>query len=205
MAVTRWLQLRPMMGCGSLIGSWFLIEGETKILNKVEGWKMVRRGHSLMHYAKRSDPMKLIFMSKVLEMSYNCDGNTVGNWSICCAPDQNKQLQQSFDDVIHWARLGNVKEMNITKIGGPFPLNFIPEVSYMPISVIISTFKKENVKQPLEGFGVLVPDNEQKNGLRTLGTLFSSMMFPDRASEDVYLYTTFVGGSRNKELAKASR
>ncbi|MFS7933918.1 putative protoporphyrinogen oxidase [Helianthus anomalus] len=70
----------------------------------------------------------------------------------------------------------------------------------MPISVIISTFKKENVKQPLEGFGVLVPDNEQKNG-----TLFSSMMFPDRASEDVYLYTTFVGGSRNKELAKASR
>ncbi|MFS7970652.1 hypothetical protein Hanom_Chr09g00823461 [Helianthus anomalus] len=91
MAVTRWLQLRPMMGCGSLIGSWFLIEGETKILNKVEDGK-----------TRRSDPMKLIFMSKVLEMSYNCDGNTVGNWSICCAPDQNKQLQQSFDDVIHW-------------------------------------------------------------------------------------------------------
>ncbi|KAF5763579.1 putative protoporphyrinogen oxidase [Helianthus annuus] len=95
--------------------------------------------------------------------------------------------------------------MKITKIGSPFPLNFIQEVNYMPISVIISTFKKENVKQPLEGFGVLVPDKEQKNGLRTLGTLFSSMMIPDRASEDVYLYTTFVGGSRNKELAKASR
>ncbi|KAJ0715958.1 putative protoporphyrinogen oxidase [Helianthus annuus] len=31
------------------------------------------------------------------------------------------------------------------------------------------------------------------------------MIFPDRASEDVYLYTTFVGGSRNEELAKASR
>ena len=37
------------------------------------------------------------------------------------------------------------------------------------------------------------------------GTLFSSMMFPDRAPSDVYLYTTFVGGSRNRELAKASR
>lgn len=37
------------------------------------------------------------------------------------------------------------------------------------------------------------------------GTLFSSMMFPDRAPNDVYLYTTFIGGSRNKELAKASR
>lgn len=36
------------------------------------------------------------------------------------------------------------------------------------------------------------------------GTLFSSMMFPDRAPNDLYLYTTFVGGSRNSDLAKAS-
>lgn len=39
----------------------------------------------------------------------------------------------------------------------------------MPLSVIITTFKKENVKRPLEGFGVLVPSKEQKSGLRTLG------------------------------------
>lgn len=29
-------------------------------------------------------------------------------------------------------------------------------------------------------------------------------MFPDRAPSDQYLYTTFVGGSRNKDLARAS-
>lgn len=104
------------------------------------------------------------------------------------------------------------------------------QVSYLPLSVIITTFKKENVKRPLEGFGVLVPSKEQQNGLKTLGnvyllylmveslilfshcdhkfsiagTLFSSMMFPDRAPNDLYLYTTFIGGSRNRELAKAS-
>lgn len=39
----------------------------------------------------------------------------------------------------------------------------------MPLSVIITTFKKENVKKPLEGFGVLVPSKEQQNGLKTLG------------------------------------
>ena len=104
------------------------------------------------------------------------------------------------------------------------------QVNYLPLSVIITTFKKENVKRPLEGFGVLVPSKEQQNGLKTLGnicllhllvellillshcdhkfsiagTLFSSMMFPDRAPNDLYLYTTFVGGSRNRELAKAS-
>lgn len=43
------------------------------------------------------------------------------------------------------------------------------QVIYMPLSVIITTFKKENVKRPLEGFGVLVPSKEQKNGLKTLG------------------------------------
>lgn len=31
------------------------------------------------------------------------------------------------------------------------------------------------------------------------------MMFPGRAPDNLYLYTTFVGGSRNKELAKASK
>jgi hypothetical protein len=30
------------------------------------------------------------------------------------------------------------------------------------------------------------------------------MMFPDRSPSDVHLYTTFIGGSRNQELAKAS-
>jgi protoporphyrinogen/coproporphyrinogen III oxidase len=36
-----------------------------------------------------------------------------------------------------------------------------------------------------------------------IGTLFSSMMFPDRAPNDQHLYTTFVGGSHNRDLAGA--
>ncbi|KAI5431117.1 variant 3, Acyl-coenzyme A oxidase 2 [Lathyrus oleraceus] len=102
------------------------------------------------------------------------------------------------------APLGNVKDIQITKKGTPFSLNFLPQVTYLPLSVLITTFKKENVKRPLEGFGVLVPSKEQQNGFRTLGTLFSSMMFPDRAPSDVHLYTTFIGGTRNRELAQAS-
>lgn len=39
----------------------------------------------------------------------------------------------------------------------------------MPLSVLITNFKKENVQRPLEGFGVLVPSKEQENGLKTLG------------------------------------
>lgn len=45
----------------------------------------------------------------------------------------------------------------------------------MPLSVVITTFEKENVKRPLEGFGVLVPSNEQRHGLKTLGNTFISL------------------------------
>ncbi|KAH9743606.1 protoporphyrinogen oxidase 2 [Citrus sinensis] len=143
--------------------------------------------------------------SKVLSLSYSHDGKSaLENWSLSSS-NQDKQSQGlSFDAVIMTASLCNVKEMKITKGGNLFPLDFLPEVIYMPLSVFITAFKKENVGKPLQGFGVLVPSKEQQNGLKTLGTLFSSMMFPDRAPKDLFLYTTFVGGSRNKELAKAS-
>ncbi|KAE8657529.1 Protoporphyrinogen oxidase [Hibiscus syriacus] len=134
------------------------------------------------------DNLKL--KSKVLSLSYNHDGkSTSDNWSLSYVSDRDKRSQgSSFDAVIMTAPLCNVKEMKITRGGKVFPLNFIPEVSYVPLSVIITTFKNENVKKPLEGFGVLVPSKEQQNGLKTLGTIFSSVMFPDRTPNDLHLY-----------------
>ncbi|KAI3474985.1 hypothetical protein Pfo_030296 [Paulownia fortunei] len=151
------------------------------------------------------DELKL--QSKVLELSCSCSENSpLDNWSVSYELDDKKlSCGKSFDALIVTAPLSDVKQMKITRRGSPFLLDFVPEVSYLPMSVIITTFKRESVKRPLEGFGVLIPSKEQQNGLKTLGTLFSSMMFPDRAPTDVYLYTTFVGGSRNRELAKASR
>ncbi|KAL0377313.1 UNVERIFIED_CONTAM: Protoporphyrinogen oxidase, mitochondrial [Sesamum radiatum] len=141
------------------------------------------------------DELKL--QSKVLELSCSCSENSPSdNWSVSYELDDRKlSCEKSFDALIVTAPLSDVKQMRITRRGSPFLLDFVPEVSYLPMSVIITTFKKESVKRPLEGFGVLIPSKEQKNGLKTL----------DRAPNDVYLYTTFVGGSRNPELAKASR
>ncbi|KOM38438.1 hypothetical protein LR48_Vigan03g182000 [Vigna angularis] len=140
--------------------------------------------------------------SKVLTLAYGHDESSSSpNWSITCVSNQSTQ---DIDAVIMTAPLCNVKDIKITKRRIPFPLSFLPEISYVPISVMITAFRKENVKRPLEGFGVLVPSKERQNGLKTLGTLFSSMMFPDRAPSDFYLYTTFVGGTQNRELAQAS-
>ncbi|KAL5057285.1 hypothetical protein RYX36_028889 [Vicia faba] len=144
----------------------------------------------------------LTLNAKVLTLAYSHDGSSPSeNWSITCT--SNKKTQD-VAAVIMTAPLGNVKDIQITKKGIPCSLNFLPEVTYLPLSVLITTFKKENVKRPLEGFGVLVPSKEQQNGFKTLGTLFSSMMFPDRAPSDMHLYTTFIGGTRNRELAQAS-
>ncbi|OAY65264.1 Protoporphyrinogen oxidase, mitochondrial, partial [Ananas comosus] len=151
------------------------------------------------------DSLKL--SSKVLSLSCKYDESSPSSsWAISLgAKDANSKdlASQSFDAVIMTAPLSNVQEMKFTNRGNPFVLDFLPKVNYLPLSVLITAFKKENVRRPLEGFGVLVPSKEQENGLKTLGTLFSSMMFPDRAPSDQYLYTTFLGGSRNRELARA--
>ena len=54
---------------------------------------------------------------------------------------------------------------------------------------------------PLDGFGFLAPAREK---LPVLGTLFSSTMFEGRAPTEVALLTTFVGGRRSPELARAA-
>ncbi|KAJ1417939.1 Protoporphyrinogen oxidase [Sesbania bispinosa] len=150
---------------------------------------------------KELDKDDLKLNAKVLTLAYSHDGSSSSqHWSITCASNQNTQV----DAVIMTAPLCNLKDIKITIRGTPFALNFLPEVTYVPLSVIITTFRKENVKRPLEGFGVLVPSKEQQNGFKTLGTLFSSMMFPDRAPSDLHLYTTFIGGTRNRELTQAS-
>ena len=40
---------------------------------------------------------------------------------------------------------------------------------YQPMSVVITAFKETDVKNPLKGFGVLIPRKEQNNGFFTLG------------------------------------
>ncbi|CAL5026731.1 unnamed protein product [Urochloa decumbens] len=160
-----------------------------------------------LHNEVGDDNVKL--GTEVLSLACTFDGLPVtGGWSISVdskdAGSKDLAKNQTFDAVIMTAPLSNVQRMKFRKGGAPFVLDFLPKVDYLPLSLMVTAFKKEDVKKPLEGFGVLIPYKEQqKHGLKTLGTLFSSMMFPDRAPDDQYLYTTFVGGSHNRDLAGA--
>lgn len=78
---------------------------------------------------------------------------------------------------------------------------FLRSVEYPPVTVVAMGFSRDCVRHPLDGFGMLVPAAENRN---TLGTIFSSSLFPGRAPEGHVLLTTFVGGARQPELAAAS-
>lgn len=75
----------------------------------------------------------------------------------------------------------------------------LKSIPYPPVTCVVTGYRREDVAHPLDGFGFLVPEVENR---RVLGTLFSSTLFPGRAPEGHVLLTTFVGGSRQPELCE---
>lgn len=78
----------------------------------------------------------------------------------------------------------------------------LDEVPYAPLSVVALGFSGDQVEHPLDGFGMLIPEVEN---YQTLGVLFSSTLFANRAPNDHKLLTCFIGGARNPELATKSK
>jgi oxygen-dependent protoporphyrinogen oxidase len=71
-------------------------------------------------------------------------------------------------------------------------------IRYPPVMSVALGFERHQVRHPLDGFGMLIPRRERRN---TLGTLFSSTLFPGRAPEGQVLLTAFIGGARNEAVA----
>ncbi len=72
----------------------------------------------------------------------------------------------------------------------------LERIIYPPVAIVF--FGYEKLDYDLDGFGFLVPSKEQR---RILGTLWSSAIFPGRTPEDGAALTTFIGGSRQPDLA----
>lgn len=76
--------------------------------------------------------------------------------------------------------------------------NALSEISYPAVNMVYFGYRRAPVSIPLDGFGMLVPEKERR---RILGTIWSSTIFPERAPQDGVALTTFVGGSRQPEIA----
>jgi len=67
-------------------------------------------------------------------------------------------------------------------------------IAYSGVAVVSLGYAKQDVDDPLTGFGFLVP---RSSGLNILGTVWNSSLFPGRAPAGQALLTSFVGGATN--------
>jgi oxygen-dependent protoporphyrinogen oxidase len=74
-------------------------------------------------------------------------------------------------------------------------------IEYAPVAVVSLGYRQSDVGHPLAGFGFLVP---RSAGLRVLGTVWNSSLFPGRAPDGRVLLTSFVGGATDPGAAALS-
>jgi protoporphyrinogen/coproporphyrinogen III oxidase len=70
-------------------------------------------------------------------------------------------------------------------------------IAYAPVAVVASSYYRQQVGDPLDGFGFLVPRGEK---VRTLGTVWNSSLFPGRAHEGSVTITSFIGGATDPDI-----
>jgi protoporphyrinogen/coproporphyrinogen III oxidase len=69
----------------------------------------------------------------------------------------------------------------------------LEKIPHASMTVVHLGFRSEMIGDSLNGFGALI---NRKQGLKTLGVLFSSTLFPGRAPEGCKLLTAFIGGRK---------
>lgn len=79
--------------------------------------------------------------------------------------------------------------------------SLLTTIEYAAVAVVSLGYAKKDVGHSLNGFGFLVP---RSAGLRILGTVWNSSLFPGRAPDGHALLTTFVGGATDPSAARLS-
>eukprot|EP00916_Digyalum_oweni_P010309 GHVL01017286.1.p2 GENE.GHVL01017286.1~~GHVL01017286.1.p2 ORF type:complete len:245 (-),score=59.14 GHVL01017286.1:995-1729(-) len=69
-------------------------------------------------------------------------------------------------------------------------MDILEEIVYTNVGIVVTSHKIDDF---LRGFGHLIPSLSQKN---TLGSIWGSSMFPQRAPPGYQMISTFIGGSR---------
>ncbi|MGA8675371.1 MAG: protoporphyrinogen oxidase [Candidatus Acidiferrales bacterium] len=74
-------------------------------------------------------------------------------------------------------------------------------VPYAPVAVVAANYYRQQVGDPLDGFGFLVPRGQK---VRTLGTVWNSSLFAGRAPDGAVTMTSFIGGATDVEIVQHS-
>ncbi len=134
-----------------------------------------------------------------LRSEVTCLRQTSEGWIVIVRVNDREE-QHTHSSVILAAPAHKIAQIQI-EADQPICFSLLKEMRHPPVARITMGFRREDVTDPLEGFGFLVPKAENLN---ILGTTFSSSLFANRAPAGHVLLTTFVGGCRQPELATQS-
>lgn len=84
------------------------------------------------------------------------------------------------------------------RLDAPFDLSPMADIYYPPVASLSLGFNENQFTHPLNGFGMLIPQVEKRY---SLGALFPSSIFHERAPVGMALLTVFIGGSMAPEKA----
>lgn len=129
--------------------------------------------------------------SKVTSLRQSADG-----WDVTFI-ENDREEQRNHSAVVLAAPAYKIAEIQI-ETDESVDFSLLKEIVHPPVASITMGFRREDVADPLDGFGFLVPKVENLN---ILGTTFSSSIFANRAPAGHVLLTTFIGGCRQPELA----
>ncbi len=73
------------------------------------------------------------------------------------------------------------------------------KIPYSNLAVVCQGFRHEDVMRPLDGFGFLVPHSEK---MRILGSIWTSVIFPEQAPPGTALFRTMLGGALDNEIIR---
>jgi len=112
---------------------------------------------------------------------------------------------------------GSVKEINCDVLLSTIPayvaaeifkdwdenlIKHFSQIYYPPVVVLYLGYDNKSIKQPLDGFGFLIPVKEKKS---FLGAIWSSVIFPNRTVNGNATFTLFVGGARDPEVGNIDK
>ncbi len=77
----------------------------------------------------------------------------------------------------------------------------LDEIPYASIAVVSLGFRRQDVGHDLDGFGFLIPRSE---GIRILGSIWTSSIFSNRAPEGMVQMRTMIGGATDPDAVTLS-
>jgi len=83
----------------------------------------------------------------------------------------------------------------------PVAAGLLRTIEYAAVATVGVGYRRAQVGHCVDGFGFLVP---RKEGLRVLGTVWCSSLFPGRAPQGMVNLTSFVGGATDARIRESS-